>query len=84
MIYVGDGPSDIPCFSMIKSLRGSVVGVMPPGDKDLRKPYELSQGDRLTIDHIRQTTLRRLTSVRCLADMCVALPIAFWSIERRT
>jgi len=49
MIYVGDGPSDIPCFSMIKFLGGSVVGVMPRENSDLRKPYELSQGARLTI-----------------------------------
>ena len=49
MIYVGDGPSDIPCFSMIKFLGGSVVGVMPPENRELRKPYELSQGERLTI-----------------------------------
>jgi len=49
MIYVGDGPSDIPCFSMIKFLGGSVVGVMPPENSELRKPYELAQGDRLTI-----------------------------------
>jgi 2-hydroxy-3-keto-5-methylthiopentenyl-1-phosphate phosphatase len=49
MIYVGDGPSDIPCFSTIKFLEGSVVGVMPPENNELRKPYELSQGDRLTI-----------------------------------
>ena len=49
MIYIGDGPSDIPCFSMIKNLRGSVVGVMPPEDSELTKPYELAQGERLTI-----------------------------------
>jgi 2-hydroxy-3-keto-5-methylthiopentenyl-1-phosphate phosphatase len=49
MIYIGDGPSDIPCFSMIKFLEGSVVGVMPPENNELRKPYELSQGERLTI-----------------------------------
>jgi len=49
MIYIGDGPSDIPCFSMKKFLEGSVVGVMPPGNSELRKPYELAQGERLTI-----------------------------------
>lgn len=49
MIYIGDGPSDIPCFSMIKTLGGSVVGVMPPDDRELTKPYELAQGERLTI-----------------------------------
>jgi phosphoglycolate phosphatase-like HAD superfamily hydrolase len=49
MIYMGDGPSDIPCFSMIKSLGGSVIGIIPPEDIELKRPYELSQGNRLTI-----------------------------------
>jgi len=49
MIYIGDGPSDIPCFSMIKDYGGNIIGVMPPEDKDLKKPYELSQGARLTV-----------------------------------
>ena len=49
MIYVGDGPSDIPCFSMVKTFKGSVVGVMPPGEKRFTKPYELAQGERMTI-----------------------------------
>lgn len=49
MIYIGDGPSDIPCFSMIKFLGGSVVGVMSPSNSELRKPYELARGERLTI-----------------------------------
>ena len=48
MIYIGDGPSDIPCFSMIKNLGGSVVGVITPEDSDLTKPYELAQGERWT------------------------------------
>jgi len=49
MIYIGDGPSDIPCFSMIRRLGGSAIGVWPPEDTELRKPYELAQGDRLTV-----------------------------------
>lgn len=49
MIYIGDGPSDIPCFSMIRHNEGHTIGVMPPEDMDLRKPYELAQGKRLTV-----------------------------------
>ena len=49
MVYVGDGPSDIPCFSMIKYLGGKAVGVTPPDDSDFRRPYELAQGQRLTV-----------------------------------
>ena len=49
MVYVGDGPSDIPCFSMIKYLGGKAVGVTPPDDADFRRPYELAEGQRLTV-----------------------------------
>ena len=49
MVYVGDGPSDIPCFSMIKYLGGKAIGVMPPGSVELMKPYELAAGARLTV-----------------------------------
>ena len=49
MIYIGDGPSDIPCFSMIKYLGGAVIGVVPPEDKELTKPYELAVANRLTM-----------------------------------
>ena len=49
MVYIGDGPSDIPCFSMIKYSKGHAIGVMPPEDLDLRRPYELARGERLTV-----------------------------------
>ena len=49
MVYVGDSPSDIPCFSMIRHLGGKAIGVMPPDDLELRKPYELAEGNRLTV-----------------------------------
>lgn len=49
MVYLGDGPSDIPCFSMIKSQNGRAIGVTPPEDKDWHKPYELAAGERITV-----------------------------------
>jgi len=49
MLYLGDGPSDIPCFSMIKAQHGHAIGVIPPDDYDLRKPFELATGQRLTV-----------------------------------
>lgn len=33
MIYVGDGLTDIPCFSMLKSQRGTCFGVFDPTDQ---------------------------------------------------
>lgn len=80
MIYIGDGPSDIPCFSMIKFLHGSVVGVMPLENHELRKPYELSQGERLTIgpytaDYTDGTDLYKMLSryVDGIADKILIL-----------
>ena len=32
MIYVGDGLTDIPCFSLVKKLGGTPFGVFDPGD----------------------------------------------------
>ena len=48
MLYVGDGPSDIPCFSMIRHFGGEAIGVIPPDDREYRNPYQLTQGRRIT------------------------------------
>ena len=42
MVYIGDGPSDIPCFSMIKALAGHAIGVWPPEDSELQKEDGIS------------------------------------------
>ena len=75
MVYIGDGPSDIPCFSMIKNLGGKAVGVIPPHDVELKKPYELAEGDRLTVgpytaDYRDGTDLFKMTMriVKGIAD----------------
>ena len=44
MIYIGDGPSDIPCFSMITAASGDGIGV---AEKPTRG-YELAKGKRTT------------------------------------
>lgn len=52
MIYIGDGPSDIPCFSLIQAFGGDggnrtghAIGVYKYG---VRKGYELARGRRIT------------------------------------
>jgi hypothetical protein len=50
MIYVADGPSDVPCFSVVKNNGGKTYGVYNPKRTD-----EFAQNDRLRqtgrIDH---------------------------------
>lgn len=46
MVYVGDGPSDIPCFSLIRVFGGRGIGVYKKGKA--KKGYELSEAERIT------------------------------------
>lgn len=44
MIYIGDGPTDIPCFSAVRGYGGHCIGIL---DKHkTRKSYELARGKR--------------------------------------
>ena len=48
MIYIGDGPSDIPCLSAISQFGGTGIGVSSPVNS-FRKGYELARGKRITV-----------------------------------
>ena len=48
MIYVGDGPSDIPCLSSITNNGGTGIGVSAPFGS-FKKGYELALGKRITV-----------------------------------
>jgi phosphoglycolate phosphatase-like HAD superfamily hydrolase len=48
MIYVGDGPSDVPCLSMITASGGTGIGVSAPFGT-FKKGYELAKGKRITV-----------------------------------
>lgn len=47
MIYVGDGPTDIPCFSLVLKNEGYGIGVY--GKKTVTKAWQLARGRRLTV-----------------------------------
>src|SRR5882724_342703 len=48
MIYIGDGPSDIPCLSAVTKGGGMGIGVSSPM-KTFKKGYELARGKRITV-----------------------------------
>jgi 2-hydroxy-3-keto-5-methylthiopentenyl-1-phosphate phosphatase len=55
MIYLGDGPTDIPCFSTIQQNGGKTIGILKyqkKGDKlivDKRRAWSIARGDRATL-----------------------------------
>ncbi|HEX8932271.1 MAG TPA: HAD family hydrolase [Patescibacteria group bacterium] len=48
MIYIGDGPSDIPCLSTISQYGGVGIGVSAPHES-FKRGYELARGRRITV-----------------------------------
>jgi hypothetical protein len=48
MIYIGDGPSDIPCLSPVMRGGGIGIGASAPSGT-FRKGYELARGQRITL-----------------------------------
>jgi len=48
MIYIGDGPSDIPCLSAITQYGGTGIGVSSP-EATFQKGFELARGKRITV-----------------------------------
>lgn len=48
IIYVADGPSDVPVFSVVKSLGGRTYAVFKPGEgRELRQVTELLAAGRV-------------------------------------
>ena len=85
MIYIGDGPSDIPCMSLIQSKNGFVIGV--EGVVNLKKAYALSYGRRAhsTVEPnfmeggrsyriLREAVLQRATAISTSTSWIGATP----------
>lgn len=63
MIYIADGPSDIPAFSLINKYNGHTLGVYPKGDREaLAQVENLRQEKRVNMigeaDYSKDTTTR--------------------------
>lgn len=47
MIYIADGPSDIPSFSLVNSKGGRTLGVYAPGDRNYENAAQLEEQGRV-------------------------------------
>jgi hypothetical protein len=47
MIYIADGPSDVPSFSVVNKMGGKTFGVYAPGDSNYNNAAELEEQGRV-------------------------------------
>ena len=84
MIYVGDGPTDVPCFTLMKKYGGHALAVYNPEETNrssFRKCYQLSAlADR--VKHIAPADYRAGSHLRLLLEEMV-LEIANGIVRRK-
>jgi len=64
MIYLGDGPTDIPCFSTIQQNCGKTIGILKYKKKqggvivDKKRAWAIARGDRATLGPFQPNYLK--------------------------
>ena len=86
MIYLGDGPTDVPCFTVMRKNGGQAIAVYNPNDParlGFKKCYQLStHADR--VRHIAPADYRQGTHLRMLLEQMVEETANRIVLERRT
>ncbi len=84
MVYIGDGPTDVPCFTVLRRNKGYAMAVYNPKDESrtsFRKAFQLS-GSAARIDYLAPADYRAGSHLRLLLEEMV-LDIADSIVERR-
>ena len=86
MIYIGDGPTDVPCFTVMRKNGGEAIAVYNPDDPlrvGFKKCFQLAaHADR--VKHIAPADYRQGTHLRMLLEQMVEEVANRIVVERRT